>query len=196
MGGVAVLRWEINVEVVLAGTSEHQEQTTLRKGLGAVLVATQLMGAGFALAQTNVQPARTRQGWAIQANASPVAAASTSRASPVISISPRNLDFAPVALGRSSNLAFTVQNVGAGTLTGAARVSAPFRIVGGTPYVLESSQSQVITVQYLPQATGMNVAVIRLTGGGGASIIVSGSAVPAPPAPPARPPNLRFVARR
>ena len=79
MGGVAVLRWEINVEVVLAGTSEHQEQTTLRKGLGAVLVATQLMGAGFALAQTNVQPARTRQGWAIQANASPVAAASTSR---------------------------------------------------------------------------------------------------------------------
>lgn len=196
MGGVAVLRLEINVEVVLAGTSEHQARTTLRKGLGAVLVATQLMGAGLALAQTSVHPARTRQSSTIQANASPVAAVSTSRTGPVIAVSPRSLDFAPVAVGRSSSLTFTVQNAGVGTLTGAAKVSAPFRIVGGTSYVLESSQSQVITVLYAPQATGMNVAAVRLTGGGGASITVSGSAVPAPPAAPARPPNLRLIAGR
>jgi len=114
----------------------------------------------------------------------------------MIAVFPRNLDFAPVAVGRSGSLAFTVQNAGAGTLAGAAKVSAPFGILGGTSYALEGSQSQVITVQYLPQATGMNVAVIRLTGGGGASITVSASAVPAPPAAPARRPNLRLIAGR
>jgi hypothetical protein len=92
-----------------------------------------------------------------------------------------------------------VQNVGVGKLTGAAEVSAPFRIVGGSPYDLQTSQSQVITVQYVPTATGMNMSVVRLTGegAGAASITVAGSAVPAPrsaPTRPARPQNLRLLA--
>ena len=83
-------------------------------------------------------------------------------------------------MGRTCRLTFTVQNTGSGILAGAANVSAPFSIVGGSPYVLGSSQSQVIAVQYLPKATGLKMTVVLLTGGGGASLTVAGSAVVAP----------------
>lgn len=176
--------------------SEVQKHTTGKKGICAILSAAQLMGAGLAVAQTNTHPATEHQSSAIQANASPVAAASAGSANPAIAVSPRGLDFASVAVGETSKLTVTVQNVGKGILTGAAKVSAPFSIVQGSPYALESPQSQVITVQYAPNATGMNITVVRLTGGGGASITVAGSAVPAPRAAPAPPLNLRLVAGR
>jgi len=43
---------------------------------------------------------------------------------------------------------------------------------------------------------GMNMTVMRLTGGGGASITVSGSAFPARRGEPALPRNLRLLAVR
>ena len=176
--------------------SEDQKHTTMNKGLCGILVATQLMGAWPAVAQTNTPTTTKRQSSAFHVNSSPVAAVTTGRTNPAIAVSPRSLDFASVPVGGTGNLAFTVQNVGVGILTGAAKVSAPFSIVGDCSYALKSSQCQVITVQYEPKATGMNITVVLLTGGGGASITVAGLAVPTPPAAPAPPQNLRLVARR
>jgi hypothetical protein len=176
--------------------SEDQRQMTMKKGLCGLLVATQLMGAWFAFAQTDTRPAPKRQSSIIQANTTPVTAVGTGRTNPAIGVSPRNLDFASVAVGETSSLTLTVRNVGADVITGEAKVSTPFSILGGSPYVLRNSQSLAITVQYAPKATGMNIAVVRLTGGGGASVTVAGAAVPAPPAAPAPPQNLRLVAGR
>ncbi len=161
-----------------------------------ILVATQVMGIWLASAQTNTHPATKQQSYAIQANPGAVAAAGTGRANPSIAVSPRTLDFAPLAVGKSRNLTFTVQNVGAGILTGAAKVSAPFSVIGGSTYVLGSSQGQVITVRYQPRAAGMNVTVVVLTGGGGATVTVAGSAFPTRPAAPAPPGSLRLLAGR
>jgi hypothetical protein len=168
----------------------------MEKRLCGILVATQLMAPWFAVAQTNTHLATAPQHLAIQANARPVGTVSTSPGNPAIEISARSLDFATVALGRTGTLSFTVQNPGRSTITGEAKVSAPFSIVGGSPYVLGSMQSQVITVQYTPNSTGMNVTVMRLTGGGGATITVSGIAFPARHAAPAFPRNLRLLAVR
>ena len=169
----------------------------MKKRLCGILVVTQLMGVWHAVAEANA-PTTKKQPCAIQADTSPLATANTGCTStnPAIAVSPRSLDFASVAVGRTRNLTFTVQNVGVGSLTGAAEVAAPFRIVGGSPYVLQNSQSQVITVQYLPKATGMNLTVVRLTGGGAASVTVTGSAFPAPRATPPPPQNLRLLAGR
>jgi hypothetical protein len=168
----------------------------IKKRICGILVATQLMGVWLAAAQTNTHPTTKQQSYAIQVSPRPVAAAGTGRANPAIAVFPRTLNFAPVGLGKSRNLTFTVQNVGTGILTGEAKVSAPFSVIGGSPYVLGSSQSQVITVQYLPKAAGMNVSVVVLTGAGAASVTVAGSAFPARPAAPAPPKNLRMLAGR
>jgi hypothetical protein len=167
--------------------SEAQRHITKKTGLWGILLATQSMGAWFAVAQPDACSAPKQQSSAVPTNTKPVAAISPSRRAPTIAVSPRNLDFGPVAVGETKTLTLTVQNVGGGILSGAARVSAPFALAGGSPYVLGSSQSQVITVRYVPRVTGLNMTVLLLTGGGGASMTVAGSAVLAPPAAPARP---------
>jgi hypothetical protein len=172
----------------------------MKKQLCGILVATQLIGAWFAGAQTDIRPSTKGQSSVIHANIAPVLALSTTN--PVIAVYPRSLDFAAVPVGKTEMRSFRVQNVGVGTLKGAAKGSAPFSVVGGSPFVLGTSQSQVITVQYAPTAAGLDITVIRLTGGSGASITVAGSGVPAPratPTPRARPvppQNLRLVAGR
>ena len=198
MGEVAVLGLNTRMGSTDSVTMPETRSRIMKQGLRALLVATQLAAAGLSVAQTNTRPTAIQQSPSIQANASPAAARTTGPTQPAIAVSPRSLSFAPVTVGETSNLAFTLKNVGVGTLTGAAKVSAPFSIVGGSPYVLGSGQSQVITVQYRPKASGLNVAVVLLTGGDGASITVAGSAIPAPAATPAPAPpqNLRLIAGR
>ena len=196
MGGVAPKPGCVHLLVKMS----DQKHTAMTRNLFGILVAAYWMGAWFAVAQTNTHPSTRPQSSAIRVNSSSVAAVGTGRTNPAIAVSPHSLDFASVAVGESSSLSFTVENVGAAILTGAAKVSAPFRIIGGSPYVLGSSQSQVISVQYVPKVTGMNMTVVRLTGGGGANITVVGSAVrtappaPTPPTLPAPPQHLRLVA--
>ena len=184
---------------MLVKMSKDQRHASMKTGLCRILVATQCLGGWLAVAQTNTCPLTSGRSSANQANAGRAASVSTGRTNPAIAVSPRSLDFGSVLVGRASTLSFTVQNLGGSILTGAARVSAPFSVVGGSPYVLRSSQSQVITVQYVPKATGMNMTVVSLTGGGGASLTVAGSGarvrVPVRPAAPAPPQNLRFIAR-
>ena len=181
---------------MLVNVPVEQNHMPMKSPLCGILVATQLMGVWLAGAQTNIHRTTEQKPSAIQAKPSRAVAVSTGRANPIIAVFPRSLDFGSVTIGRTSILTFTVQNMGSGILAGAAKVSAPFSIVGGSPYTIGSSQSQGITVQYLPKATGLNMTVVLLTGGGGASLTVAGSAVAARPARPAAPSNLRLLAGR
>lgn len=173
---------------------KSKKHTSMIKGLCGILVATQLMGAWLAVAQTNTHPTTKEQSLAIRVNTSPVAAVSTGRTKPAIAVSPCRLDFGSVLVGRASNLTLTLQNLGGGILNGTAKVSTPFSIIAGGNYSLGSNQAQVIKVQYVPVATGMNITVVRLTGGSGTKITVAGLAVPASPAVPARPQGPSLVA--
>ena len=95
-----------------------------------------------------------------------------------IAVSHRTLDFGSVPVGSMKELTFTVQTVGAGLLSGAANVAAPFNVPAGSPYVLKYAQHQVITVEYAPESEGVHMTVVHLTGGDGATVTVMGSAAP------------------
>jgi len=94
---------------------------------------------------------------------------------PVISVSPSVLNFGSIAVGSSNQLTFTVQNTGAGTLSGSCSVAAPFSVASGGTYNLASNQSQVVTVRFSPSVVGNYNQALTLSGGGGSSVAVSGS---------------------
>lgn len=94
--------------------------------------------------------------------------------SPIISVSPTALNFGQVMLGQTNDLMLTVRNIGGGTLQGMVTVPLPFSISSGSSYSLSSDQSQVVTVRFQPPSAGTFSQRITLTGGGGASVPVSG----------------------
>jgi len=70
-----------------------------------------------------------------------------------------------------------VQNVGGGVLTGNATTNAPFAIVSGGSYSLSAGQNQTVTVRFSPTSADTFLGNVNLTGGGGASLAVSGAGV-------------------
>lgn len=106
---------------------------------------------------------------------------STSVSSPVASVTPSTQNFGTIPVGTSSNLNFTVKNVGGSTLTGTASVPLPFKLIAGGTYSLNAGQSQTVTVSYAPLSSEVDSQSVTFTGGGGATASVSGTAVP--PAP-------------
>lgn len=93
---------------------------------------------------------------------------------PLIYVSPSALDFGPLAVGATTNLALTVRNLGAGTLSGTATVSAPFSVVSGASYNVVTGASHTVSVRFSPTAVGNHEQVITFTGGGGAVAAASG----------------------
>jgi hypothetical protein len=153
----------------------------MKKALCTTLVATQLMGVWLAVAQTNNDCPTNQQQSAIQANTSPVAAVGTISAKPLIAVSPSRLDFGLVAVGATNCLTFTVQNVGSGTLSGFAITSPPFS-TSNSFYSLGSFQRQMVAVRYMPTVKGTNLqsVTLKVKGGGGATVTVSGCGDTAP----------------
>jgi hypothetical protein len=95
---------------------------------------------------------------------------------PVVAVSPGALDLGGVLTNTTStNLTLRVQNVGAGTLSGTATVSAPFQIIAGGTYSLGANQSQQVTIRFSPLAAGYVMQTVTFTGGGGATATVSGT---------------------
>ena len=55
----------------------------------------------------------------------------------LLSVTPSSLNFGSVTVNTTTDLSFTVQNIGTGTLTGTAAASgAPFSVVAGSPFSL------------------------------------------------------------
>ena len=84
--------------------------------------------------------------------------------------------------GRTNS--FTVENVGNGTLSGTASVSAPFSIVSGGSYNLGAGQSQTVVVVFSPAVASNYNQSVTFTGGSGTNVTVSGSATNAPATTP------------
>jgi hypothetical protein len=100
---------------------------------------------------------------------------------PVLSVTPDSLDFGNVIVGQSSNLDFTVTNVGVGALTGSASVEAPFSIVSGSPFSLGADESATVAVRFSPTATGSFSQTVAFTSNGGnLDRGVSGTGIPLP----------------
>jgi len=99
---------------------------------------------------------------------------------PSIQVMPGSIAFGTVLSGGSQTGGLTVKNVGGGTLSGTASVGSPFSIVSGGSYNLSSNQSQTVTMAFNPTSAGSYSQSVTLTGGGGASVGLTGSATNAP----------------
>jgi HYDIN/CFA65/VesB-like, Ig-like domain len=113
----------------------------------------------------------------------------------VMAVSTNVLDFGLVGAGRTNQLTLTLRNAGSGELSGVATVAAPFSL-SNNAYILQSGQSQTITVRYEPIFEGTNVATVMFTGGNGGTVTVTGYAR-IPPRPPGnfhvvRKPSTKF----
>src|SRR5580765_2207749 len=102
---------------------------------------------------------------------------------PVIAVTPASRDFGTVAVGASADMSFAVQNVGTGTLTGAAKTAAPFSIVSGGTYSLAAGQTQAVTVRFSPTSAATFVGDVTFTGGDNPSPSVRGVGAAANVAP-------------
>lgn len=98
-----------------------------------------------------------------------------------IAISPTNLNFGILPAGATTNQTFTVSNIGSGTLTGTISVTAPYAVVSGGSYSLNAGQSQPVTISYSPMVVGTNTQTAVLSGGGGASALLTGLCQELPP---------------
>jgi hypothetical protein len=100
-----------------------------------------------------------------------------------INPSPSALNFGTAPVGTTTTMDFSVQNLGASTLTGTATSPAPFSIVSGGTLNVAPGASQVVRVGFTPvaeQVFGANVTFT--TNGDQVSRSVSGTGVMATPA--------------
>jgi hypothetical protein len=150
-----------------------------------ILAASVLRGAGVNLTGVSGAPTTDAAGnprptsgaWDI----GPYQYGTIANTNPAISISPGSQDFGAVMVGSSNQLAFTVQNVGGGTLAGTASVSGLFSVISGGTYSLGSNQSQIVTIRYSPTVAGNHSQTVTFTGGGGGSAQVTGAGTAPPP---------------
>jgi len=98
---------------------------------------------------------------------------------PTISITPSSQNFGSVYVGNSADLNFVVKNSGGGVLVGTATTTAPFSVVVGGSYNLSAGQSQNVTVRFTPTSAGSFASNVTFTGGGDASLPVTGVGLPA-----------------
>ncbi len=114
---------------------------------------------------------------------------------PVLSVSPASLSFGTVVTGTGVQQSVTVRNAGGGTLAGQASVTGPgFSLVGNGSYSLGPNATAVVTVRFAPSVAGPSSGTLDLTGGGGATVPLSGTGElpPATPVLSVSPASLSF----
>lgn len=138
---------------------------------GSPLIGAGTNLSGYFTSDANGNPRPSSGAWDIGAYQFRV----VSSANPLISVSVPALDFGSVSVGGSVTNSITVRNIGGGTLTGnTPNVVAPFSIVSGETYNLTSNQTQTVKISFNPMLVGNANQLISFTGGGGASLALSG----------------------
>jgi hypothetical protein len=84
------------------------------------------------------------------------------------------VDFGFAEIGAVTSVTITVQNRGGGSLSGSASVEAPFAIVSGGSYSLDTAETQDVVLRFTPTATGAQTGELTLTGGAGARVALAG----------------------
>jgi hypothetical protein len=90
-----------------------------------------------------------------------------------IAVEPLSHDFGAVGVGSTADFSFVIRNLGSVTLDGEATTSAPFSIVGGSPFAIEGAGSATVTVRVAPSAAGSFASAVNFSGGGGAAATLS-----------------------
>ena len=83
-----------------------------------------------------------------------------------LSLSPSSLSFGAVITGQTNTQSFQVVNTGGLTLTGTVGTTAPFRISGGSPFSLTTSQTGLVQVAFSPGSAGNFSNVVTFTSNG------------------------------
>ena len=101
---------------------------------------------------------------------------------PHLVVAPGNRDFGFLPVGQSSNQTFFVVNAGIQALTGTVTVSgAPFALVSGSSYTVNSAQTGLVSVSFSPVAVGAFTGSVAFASNGGVSTnVLTGSAAIAP----------------
>ena len=93
---------------------------------------------------------------------------------PVISVTPKSLDFGSVPAKTTVTNSVLVENWGGGKLVGKVTVARPFKILSGGTYRLGAADAQVVTIAYTPSGQALDTNVLKFSGGGGAMVAVVG----------------------
>jgi uncharacterized repeat protein (TIGR02543 family) len=99
---------------------------------------------------------------------------------PKLQLAPNSYDFGEIVIQTTSTCTITITNIGGGTLSGSATVSAPYSIVSGETYSLLTNESQSVEIKYAPTEVGKYDATVTFTGVDGASATLTGTACPHP----------------
>ncbi len=105
-----------------------------------------------------------QQGWEVITRTVTVIAA------PEILLSPSSHDYGTVTVDSSDSRLFSIENIGGGTLTGAASISSgagQYSITsGGGSFNLTSGQIRTVSVRFTPTASGIQPGTFRVTHNG------------------------------
>jgi hypothetical protein len=102
---------------------------------------------------------------------------------PLLAVDPNSIDFPDTALNTSVFETVTVSNVGDGVLSGVATATGTdFAIallgqpnpIDAIPYTLDPGEDLSFSVRFRPTTTGAKTGAVVLTGGGGATIPLTG----------------------
>jgi hypothetical protein len=97
--------------------------------------------------------------------------------------------FDTVAVGASSDRAFTVQNTSSASLTATVSVGAPFRIVTAASFSLSPGATQIVTVRFSPTTAGTFAGNVNVSASGDVvSRGLTGSTTGQPSPPPSSSP--------
>ena len=92
-----------------------------------------------------------------------------------VSVTPTQLSFGAVEVGTSTTLSVVVRNVGDTSVSGNASIANPFSIASGGSYTLAPNATQTVVVRFTPNAVQSWSRDLSVTGGAGATVLVSGS---------------------
>jgi hypothetical protein len=93
-----------------------------------------------------------------------------------ITVSPAEVNFGSVVVGSVADQTFTVQNTGAGTISGTVTASAPFSVVSGSSFGLAGGATQSVVVRFNPTVAASVTGNVTFTAGGDSvSRVLSGT---------------------
>jgi PKD repeat protein len=100
---------------------------------------------------------------------------------PLLSVSPTNLSFGLLAVGKTNTLTFQVVNNGGQALSGTAATALPFEIAAGSPFNVAAGATGLVSVAFSATNAGnFSNVVIFASNGGNSTNAVSGSGAAVP----------------
>ncbi len=93
-----------------------------------------------------------------------------------IAVSPLSIDFGDVRLGDAISVMIHVANLGTDTLVGEATIPQTFTVLSGSPYAIPAGETGIVELEFDPGQARDYEQELVLTGGGGATVLVTGSA--------------------